>query len=63
MYKNYAVLRDFCGYTDYRVAKETGISPATLSSWKNGAYTPKIDKLLKIADLFGVTLEELIGKE
>ena len=62
-YENYKALRDYFGVTDYKVAKETGVSPATLSSWKNGVYTPKVDKLLKIAGFFGVTLEQLIGKE
>lgn len=45
------------GVTPYRVAKETGISTATLSHWKKGKYTPKIDKLKKISDYFGVTVE------
>ena len=38
----------------YRLSKETGVSTATLSSWKAGDYVPKIDKLQKIADYFGV---------
>ena len=36
----------------------------TLSDWKNGKTTPKQDKLLKIADYFGVSLDYLMtGKE
>lgn len=42
------------------VAKATGISPATLSDWKSGKSRPKQDKLKKIADYFGVTLEYLM---
>lgn len=60
MYKEYAQLRDARGITDYKVAKDTGISTATLSNWKNGAYRPKIDKLIIIADYFGVSVEDLI---
>lgn len=60
MYGNYQRLRDARGLTDYKVAQETGVSTATLSSWKNGKYTPKIDKLLKIANFFGVSVEEII---
>lgn len=52
------------GVTAYRVAKETGITTATLSNWKQGKYTPKSDKLQKIADYFGVSLDYLMtGKE
>jgi transcriptional regulator with XRE-family HTH domain len=47
--------------TAYRVAKETGISTATLTQWKNGTSIPKQDKLQKIADYFGITLDYLVG--
>lgn len=45
------------GVTPYRVAKDTGVTTATLSSWKSGRYTPKADKLQKLADYFGVGVE------
>lgn len=61
MYAKYAALRDKKGVTDYKVSRDTGISTATLSSWKSGQYTPKIDKLLKLAEYFGVTIEELLA--
>lgn len=41
------------------VVKNTGIAYATISSWKAGNYTPKIDKLQKIADYLGVELYDL----
>ena len=45
MYKKFAILLEKNHKTSYQVAKETGVSTATLSSWKNGYYTPKADKL------------------
>ena len=60
MYKTYARRRDERGLTDYRVCQETGIAAATLSSWKSGRYTPKIDKLMLIAKLFNVTVTDLL---
>lgn len=63
-YENYAMIRDKLGLTDYRVAKETGIGTATMSSWKNGRYVPKTDKLQQIADYLHVSLDYLLtGKE
>ena len=59
-YIKYAEIRDQHGYTDARVAEETDIAPATLSQWKTGKSKPKADKLLKIADLLGVSVEILI---
>lgn len=47
--------------TVYRVSKETGISATTFTDWKNGRSTPKIDKLKRIADHFGVSLEYMMG--
>ena len=47
--------------TVYRVAKETGISASTFTDWKNGRSVPKADKMRKIADYFGVSLDMLLG--
>ena len=64
MYKKYVQLRDSLGVTDYRVASDTGIPKSTFSDWKSGRSTPKQDKLQKIADYFGVSVDFLItGKE
>lgn len=41
------------------VCKATGISTSTMTDWKKGRYQPKQDKLQKIADYFGVSLEYL----
>ena len=60
MYSKYAELRDKAGITDYKVAKKTGVSTSTLSNWKAGRYTPKADKIQKIATYFGVGIETLL---
>ena len=61
MYERYAKLRDERGLTDYAVSKETGISTATLSCWKNGEYEPKVDKMLILANFFDVSIEYLLS--
>lgn len=63
MYEIFESLLRERGITSYRVAKDTGITSATLSDWKNGKSQPKVDKLQKIADYFGVSLDYLCGKE
>lgn len=57
MYKRYVELRDSKEITDYRVACDTGISKSTFTDWKNGRSEPKVDKLQKLADYFGVSIE------
>ena len=49
------------GITVYQVSKATGISPSTFSDWKSGRSSPKADKLAKLADYFGIGLDELLG--
>lgn len=64
MYEIFEKLLKEHGVTAYRVAKETGVTTATLTSWKQGKYTPKPEKLQKIADYFGVSLTYLMtGKD
>ena len=56
MYKKFEELLAANGLSAYKVAKATGVSQATLSQWKSGLYTPKADKLQKIADYFEVPI-------
>lgn len=64
MYKNYERVRNSKGLKDSDVCKATGISSATMSEWKNGRYTPKLDKLSRIADFLGVSVEYIqTGKQ
>ena len=42
--------------TPYEVSKKTGVAQQTFSAWKKGEYEPKIDKLCKIANYFGVAV-------
>lgn len=37
-----------------QVCRDTGIPRATISDWKAGRSKPKIDKLITLADYFGV---------
>lgn len=57
MYKKYVQLRDSLGVTDYRVASDTGIPKSTFSDWKSGRSEPKVNKLQKLANYFGVSIE------
>ena len=62
----YDIFEKLCskrGVTPYRVCKETGLTTSTISNWKAGRYTPKQDKLQKLADYFHVSLEYLMTGE
>ena len=57
IYKKFKKLCEERGVTAYRVAQETGIRTALFYEWRDGKYTPKVDKIMKIAKYFGVGLE------
>lgn len=46
-----------------QVVKDTGISIASLSRWENGIVSPSIDFCIKLADYYGISLDELVGRE
>ena len=50
------------GLTAYRVSKDTGISQASLADWRKGRSNPKIDKLQKLSEYFGVSISYLTGE-
>lgn len=46
------------------VCRGTGLPSSLFSEWKRGKSTPKTDKMKKIADFFGVSIEYLMtGKD
>lgn len=63
MYERYCKIRDEKGMKDSLVAKQTGITKSTFSDWKNGRSTPKREKLAKIAECLGVSLDYLVTGE
>lgn len=60
MYEKFAELLAKNNVTAYQVSQATGISTATLTSWKQGVYTPKIEKLMLIAKYFDVPITYFI---
>ena len=62
MYATYVRLRDSKGFRDSDVAKATNIPPSTFTDWKTGKSRPKLEKLVKIANCLGVTLEEFVNE-
>lgn len=57
MYKKFDSLLKKKGVTAYKVSKETGISTSSLSDWKTGRSSPKVDKLKILAQYFDVPID------
>ncbi|WAX05245.1 hypothetical protein AC844P1_00034 [Anaerostipes phage AC844P1] len=63
LYEKFAKLLEKNNKTAYRVSKDTGIAQSVLSDWKRGISNPKVDKLKKLSDYFGVPLEYFLEEE
>lgn len=42
---------------------ETPLPPATISSWEQADKRPTVDTVMRMADLFGITVDFLLGRE
>lgn len=60
-YAIYARARDARKMTDYTVAMQAGFGNSTICDWKHGKYTPKVEKLIAIAQVLNVPIEMLIA--
>lgn len=39
------------------------VSRQSVSKWENGAATPDLDKIIKLSEIFGITIDELVKSE
>lgn len=63
MYSKFVELLQKNNVTPYQVSKATGISQSSLSDWKTGRAKPKADKLLILANYFGVTVDYFLKEK
>ena len=53
-------LRQAKKLTQIEIATELEVSRTTVSMWEIGAALPRADKLIKLADILGCTVDELL---
>ena len=58
-----ARLRKEKGLTQEEVASRIVISPQAVSKWENGNSEPDLNTLNQLADIFGVSVDELLGRD
>lgn len=63
MYIKFEQIMNEKGYKKSAVAKGAGIPYSTLTDWQAGRYTPKIDKLQRIADFLEVPVSVFLESE
>ena len=54
--------REKLNLTQEDVAQRLGVTASAVSTWEAGRARPRLDKLTQLADLFGITVSELMGE-
>lgn len=55
-------LREAKGFSQLEFATALGVTQGAVSHWENGRRKPDIDDLVRIAELLGCKLDDLIEK-
>ena len=50
------------GLSQRDLAKETGISQQAISFWEQDKRAPNMDDCIKLANFYGISLDELVGR-
>lgn len=59
--RNLKVLRKINGYTQEKLAEKLGISRQSVAKWERGESVPDLNNLVVLAQLFNVTLDNLVN--
>jgi len=51
------------GLTQKKLAEKLNVTDRSIRDWENEQTEPSYDTLIKLADLFDITLDELLGRE
>ena len=55
--------REKAGLSTYEVAKRIGVSQPAVSQWDSGVKVPSVEMLCKLAELYCVTTDYLLGRD
>lgn len=55
--------RESRGLSQSELAKKTGIKQQNISRWEKGEVLPSIENIEILADFYGITIDELIGRD
>lgn len=56
-------LRELQGLTQKQVSEKIGCSEQSYCRYENGHRQPSIDTLIQLSDFYGVTVDELLGRD
>ena len=60
---NIKALRQRENMTQEELAKKLGVKPPAVSKWERALAFPRMDKLIAMSNIFGVTVDVILGTE
>lgn len=61
--ENLQLQRELSGLSQSELSRKTGIKQANISYWENEKKEPGILFCVKLADFYGISLDELVGRD
>ena len=58
--ENLIILRNIHGFSQEEIAEKIGISRQAYAKWETGATVPDIEKCMRLAEIYGVTIDSLV---
>ena len=56
-------LRKQHGYSQEQLARKLHLTQGAVSQWENGLTVPAADQLAALADIFGISVDEIMGRK
>ena len=58
--ENLIILRNIHGFSQEEIAEKIGISRQAYAKWETGTTVPDIEKCMRLAETYGVTIDSLV---
>ncbi|MBR4557272.1 MAG: helix-turn-helix domain-containing protein [Clostridiales bacterium] len=58
--ENLVILRNINGFSQEEIAAKIGISRQAYAKWETGATVPDIEKCMRLAEVYGITIDSLV---
>lgn len=58
--ENLIILRNIHGFSQEDIAEKIGISRQAYAKWESGATVPDIEKCMRLAEEYGITVDSLV---
>ncbi len=58
--ENLIILRNIHGFSQEKIAEKIGISRQAYAKWETGTTVPDIEKCMRLAEIYGVTIDSLV---